>query len=57
MIALFLFAVVEEVVDESAAAAMEDIEVLTTLDTWVEAAVAAAALRAAWIFFCLFMID
>ena len=46
MLALFLFAVVEEDVDESAGAAVEDMEVLTTLD---EAAVAveAEALRAA----------
>ena len=56
MLALILFAVVEEDVDESAAAAMEDMEVLTTLD---EAAVAveAVALRAAWILFRLFIID
>ena len=32
MLALFLFAVVEEDVDESAGAAVEDMEVLTTLD-------------------------
>ena len=32
MLALLLFAVVEEDVDEYAAAAMEDMEVLTTLD-------------------------
>ena len=56
MLALILFAVVEEDVDESAAAAVEDMEVLTTLD---EAAVGtkalvAAALRAARIFSCLF---
>ena len=56
MLALFLFALVEEDVDESAAAVVEDIKVLTTLD---EAAVtaeasAAAALRAACIFSCLF---
>ena len=59
MLALISLAVVEEDVDESAAAAVEDMEVLTALD---EAAVAvetlaAAALRAAWIFFCLFIID
>ena len=53
MLALFLFEVVEKDVDESAAAAVEDMEVLMTL---VEAAVAAeasaaAALRAACIFF------
>ena len=55
MLALILFAVVEEDVDESAAAATEDMEVLTTLDavTEVAEALAAAALRAAWIFFCL----
>jgi hypothetical protein len=44
MLALILFAVVEENVDESAAAAMEDMEVLTALDEAAEAAVAAAAL-------------
>ena len=59
MLALFLFAVVEEDVDESAAAAMEDMEAWTTLD---EAAVAAeasaaAALQAACIFLRLFVID
>ena len=32
MLALFLFEIVEEDVDESAGAAMEDMEVLTTLD-------------------------
>ena len=53
MLALFLFAVVEEDVNESAEAAVVDMEVLTTLD---EAAVAAeasaaAALQAARIFF------
>ncbi len=40
---LALFAVVEEDVDESAAAVVEDMEVLTTLD---KAAVAAEALMA-----------
>ena len=40
MLALILFAVVEEDVDESAAAAVEDMEVLITL---VEAAVAEEA--------------
>ena len=59
MLALILFAVVEEDVDESSASALEDMEVLTTLD---EAGVSAkalveAALRAACIFFCLFRID
>ena len=59
MPALFLFTVVEEDVDESAAAAVEDMEVLTTMD---EAAVAtnslaAAALRATCIFLRLFSID
>ena len=59
MLALIVFAVVEEdAVDESAAAAVEDMEVLMTL---VEAAVAAealaAALRADCIFFCLSIID
>ena len=55
MLNLFLFAVVEEDVDEPAGAAMEDMEVLTTLEEAAEAAVAlaAAALRADWIFFCL----
>jgi len=52
MHALFLFAVVEEDVDESAAAAVEDMEVLTALDEAAEAS-AAAALQAACIFFCL----
>ena len=54
MLALFLFAVVEEDVDESAAAAMEDMEVLTTLDKAAEVTVAteaSTALRAARIFF------
>ena len=55
MLALILFAVVEEDVDESAAAAVEDMEVLTTLDAAAEVAEAsaAAALQAARIFFCL----
>ncbi len=52
MLALILFAVVEEDVDESAAATVEDMEVLTTLDK--VAAVAAAALQAACIFPCFF---
>ena len=56
MLALFLFAVVEEDVDESAAASLEDLEVLATLDEAAVAAVA-AALRAACIFFRLFSID
>ncbi len=55
MLALFLFEIVEEDVDESAAAAVEDMEVLTTLEEAAEAAVAlAAALRAALIFPCFF---
>ena len=55
MLALFLFAVVEEDVDESAGAAAEDIEVLTTLDEAADVAEAlAAALRAALIFPCFF---
>ena len=54
MLALFLFAVVEEDVDESAAVAVEDMEVLTTLDKAVVAAEALAALRAACIFPCFF---
>ena len=40
MLPLILFAVVEHNIDESAAAAVEDMEVLTTLD---KAAVAAEA--------------
>ncbi len=55
MLALILFAVVEENVDESAAVAVEGMKVLTTLDKTAEAAVAlAAALRAARIFPCFF---
>ena len=50
MLALFLFEVVEEDVDESAAVAVEDMEVLTTLDAAEVAAEAYAALQAAWIF-------
>ena len=59
MLALFLFAVVEEDVDESAGAAAEDMEVLTTLDAAADVAEAsaAAALRAACIFLRLFVID
>ena len=59
MLALFLFAVVEEDVDESAGAAAEDMEVLTTLDAAADVAEAsaAAALRAACIFLRLFSID
>ena len=59
MLALFLLAVVEEDIDESAVAAVEDMEVLTTLDmaAKVAEASAAAALRAALIFFCLLIID
>ena len=57
MLALFLFAVVEEDVDELAGAAMEDMEVLTTLDEAAVAAIAAAALQAACIFPCFFSID
>ncbi len=55
MLALFLFAVVEEDVDESAGAAAEDMEVLTTLDAAADVAEAsaAAALRADCIFLCL----
>ena len=56
MLALILFAVVEENVDESAAAAVKDMEVLTALDDAAVAAVA-AALQAACIFFRLFRID
>ena len=56
MLALILFAVVEEDVDESAAAAVEDMEVLTTLDMAAVAAEALATvtLRADRIFSCLF---
>ena len=59
MLALILFAVIEDDVDEFAAAAVADMEVLTTLDEAAVAAeaLAAAALRAAWIFFCLCIID
>jgi len=54
MLALILFAVVEEDVDESAAAEVEDMDVLTKFDEAAAAtkALAAAALRAALIFFC-----
>ena len=57
MLAIILFAVVEEDVDESAAAAVEDMILLTALDKAEVAVVAAEALRAACIFFCLFRID
>ena len=59
MLALFLFAVVEEDVDEYAEAVVEDMEVLKTLDAAAEAAEtsAATALRAACIFLRLFSID
>ncbi len=59
MLALILVAVVVEDVDESAAAAVEDMEVLTALDKEAEVAeaLAAAALRAALIFFRLLIID
>ncbi len=59
MLAQILFAVVEEDVDESAAAAVKDMEVLTALDEMAVAveALAAAALRAACIFLRLFSID
>jgi hypothetical protein len=59
MLALFLFAVVEEDVDEYAEAVVEDMEVLKTLDAAAEAAEtsAAMALRAACIFLRLFSID
>ncbi len=57
MLALFLFAVVEEDVDESAAAAVEDMEVLTALDKAAEVRVAAEALQEACILFCSFRID
>ena len=61
MLALILFAVVEEDVDESAASAVEDMEVMMTLDEAAVAAVAAvasaAALRTARILFCLLIID
>ncbi len=43
MLALFLFEIVEEDVDESAAAVVEDMEVLTTLDKAAVAAEASAA--------------
>ena len=56
MLALILFAVVEENVDESAAAEVEDMEVLMALGeaAVAEEALAAAALRAARIFPCFF---
>ena len=59
MLALFLFEVVEEDVDESAAAVVEDIEVLMALDAAAVAmeTLAAAALQAARIFPCFFSID
>ena len=57
MLALFLFEIVEEDVDESAAAVVDDIEVLTALDEAAVAERASEALRAACIFFCLFVID
>ena len=59
MLALFLFEIVEEDVDEPAGTAMEDMEVLTTSDEVAEMAEtsAAAALRGACIFFCLLVID
>ena len=59
MLALFLFEEVEEDVDQSAAAAVEDMEVLMTLvkATVAVETLAAAALQAAFIFFCLFIID
>ena len=56
MLALILFAVVEDDVDESAAAAAEDMEVITELDEAAVAERASEALRAACIFFCLFVI-
>ena len=56
MLALFLLAVVEEDVDESAAAVVEDIEVLMALDVAAEVA-EASALQAARIFPCFFSID
>ena len=43
MLALIFFAVVEEDVDESAAAAMEDMEVIAALDELAVAAEASAA--------------
>ena len=59
MVALILFAVVVEDVDESAGAAVEDMKVLTDLNEAAEAAVAlaAAALQAACIFPCFFSIN
>jgi hypothetical protein len=59
MLSLILCAVVEEDVDESAAAAVEDMEVLTILDkvAVAEEASVAEALRAAHIFPCFFSID
>jgi len=55
MLSLILFAVVEEDVDESAAAVVEGMEVLRTLDkAAVTAEALAAALRRALIFLCFF---
>jgi len=56
MLALISFAVVEEDVDESAATAVEDMEVLPTLDeaAVAEEALAAADLQVARIFLCFF---
>ena len=57
MLALIFFSVVGEDVDDSTAAVVEDMEVLTTLDKAAEAAETSAALRAARIFPCFFSID
>ena len=46
MLALILFAVVEEDVDESASAAVEDMEVLTALNKVAVAVVAVTAVTA-----------
>jgi hypothetical protein len=43
MLALILFAVIEEDVDESATVAVDDMEVLTTLDAAADMAEASAA--------------
>ena len=53
MLAIIFFALIEEDVDESAAVAVEDMEVLTTMDKAAVAAEALAALCVARILFCL----
>ena len=57
MLALILFAVIVEDVDESAGAAVEDMEVSAASDAVAVAAITAEALQAACIFFRLLIID